>query len=101
MDRKSYRERPRWRSSRRTILTQAVRGGVVLAAAAGVACGRRSSGGPAASKPVTAPGRPARGGYLNHRLPYSALNIDPATTDDSTGYTFIEEDWYEPLVLAA
>lgn len=100
MDRDTYWERlSRRRISRRRLLTQATGGGLGLAATGAVACGRSSGNGrPAASKSAPAPGQPARGGYLNHLLPYSALNIDPATTDDSTGYTFIEEDWYEPFV---
>jgi peptide/nickel transport system substrate-binding protein len=41
--------------------------------------------------------KPARGGYLHHLAAYSAANIDPATTEDSTAYGFVETDWYDPL----
>jgi peptide/nickel transport system substrate-binding protein/glutathione transport system substrate-binding protein len=41
--------------------------------------------------------QPKPGGYLHHLAAYSASNIDPATTEDSTAYGFVETDWYDPL----
>jgi peptide/nickel transport system substrate-binding protein/glutathione transport system substrate-binding protein len=63
------------------------------------ACGRSGGSSQSSSSAAsgTAAAQPTKGGYLHHLAAYSASNIDPATTEDSTAYGFIETDWYDPL----
>jgi peptide/nickel transport system substrate-binding protein len=85
------------RATRRRLLALAATGSV---AAGAVACGRSggtSQPGGRSSSSGAAQATPARGGYLHHLAAYSAANIDPATTEDSTAYGFVETDWYDPL----
>ena len=35
---------------------------------------------------------------MRHILPYSSGNIDPHTTEDTIGYGFVQDYWYETLV---
>lgn len=87
------------RTSRRRLLKRAAVGGAGAASVALLGCGR-SNGKPAGSASGAASGnqQPKTGGYLQHMLPYSVANLDPATTEDTTGYGFIETDWYDLLV---
>jgi len=100
--REKYWKRERGqRLARRRLFRSAALGGAALATFA-AACGSRSgtsaqpaggvSGGASAGQAKT-------GGHLRHLVPYSAGNIDPHTTEDATGYGFIEGYWYEPLVM--
>ncbi|HTE87146.1 MAG TPA: ABC transporter substrate-binding protein, partial [Dehalococcoidia bacterium] len=64
-------------------------------------CGRSGSGKQTAAGASGSAGttlQPQKGGYLQHMLPYSVANLDPATTEDATGYGFVETDWYDLLV---
>jgi peptide/nickel transport system substrate-binding protein len=63
--------------------------------ACGAPAGKSPSGSSAA--PSGAISQAKRGGYLRHLAAYSAANIDPATTEDSTAYGFVETDWYDPM----
>jgi peptide/nickel transport system substrate-binding protein len=81
----------RGRLSRRAMVAGLGGGAIALAAA----CGRSGAGKPQAA---ASNAQPRRGGYLKHMLPYSVANLDPATTEDTTGYGFIETDWYDLLV---
>src|SRR5712692_10190649 len=88
------------RLSRRRLLARAAAGGLGLSAAAAVACGGAGGGrqsGTSAGNAPQAAAQPQRGGYLRHLAAYSAANIDPATTEDSTAYGFVETDWYDPF----
>jgi len=89
------RRRP---ATRRAVLKH---GALGIAAIAAAGCGR--GGGSQASSSTTrgstvSTAQPQKGGYLRHLAAYSAGNIDPATTEDSTAYGFVETDWYDPLV---
>jgi peptide/nickel transport system substrate-binding protein len=83
------------RLARRSLLGSAALGGVALA----VACGSRTGGGQASpQRQAGSNGQPKSGGHLRHILPYSSGNIDPHTTEDTIGYGFIQDYWYETLV---
>lgn len=91
-----------WRSAgsrvtRRRLVAGASAGALAIAAGSGLGC--RSTGPRQGGVASPAAGQAAaRGGYLRHLLPYSVVNLDPDSTEDTTGYGFIEMDWYEPLV---
>ncbi|HTE87147.1 MAG TPA: ABC transporter substrate-binding protein [Dehalococcoidia bacterium] len=83
--------------TRRRFVVGAAAGGMGLAAAGcGRSGGRPASTGAAAGS-AGAAAQPRPGGYLHHLAAHSAANIDPATTEDSTAYGFVETDWYDPL----
>ena len=88
-------------ATRRTVLKHAAVGGLGMAAIAAAACGRGGGGQTSSSTTrgsTVSTAQPQKGGYLRHLAAYSAGNIDPATTEDSTAYGFVETDWYDPLV---
>ena len=85
------------RLARRRLLQSTALGGAGLATFA-AACSSRSGPTGQQSSSVASTGQPKTGGHLRHLLPYSVGNIDPQTTEDTTGYGFIESYWYEPLV---
>ncbi len=70
---------------------------LAIAALAALACapGAVPSGAPSSSP--AGDGKPKMGGYLRHMLPYSPQNLDPYTTEDTTGYGFFKTDMYEGL----
>ena len=81
---------------RRLLKTSAVAGSALTVFGAACRSTGQPSGGSAAGSGTS--GQAKAGGHLRHIVPYSAANIDPHTTDDATGYGFIEGYWYEPLV---
>jgi peptide/nickel transport system substrate-binding protein len=85
------------RMTRRRLVAGTATAGLVLGAAGIAGCGRSGGAQPAATGASGAAAKPTRGGYLHHLAAYSAGNIDPATTEDSTAYGFVETDWYDPL----
>jgi peptide/nickel transport system substrate-binding protein len=90
-----WQQRAPVRLARRSLLGSAALGGVTLA----VACGSRTGGGQASPQPLAgSSGQPKSGGHLRHILPYSSGNIDPHTTEDTIGYGFVQDYWYETLV---
>jgi peptide/nickel transport system substrate-binding protein len=97
MDDRNFWTRPRRGLTRRVALKRLGAGALGFAAIAAVSCGRSSAGGQTGAS-GSAGQQPKRGGYLQHMLPYSVANLDPATTEDTTGYGFIETDWYDLLV---
>jgi len=88
-----------WRQPRRRLLQFSALGCGALATLAAACGNRQGTSGQSAGRNVSASaGPPKPGGHLRHLLPYSVGNIDPHTTEDTTGYGFIESYWYEPLV---
>lgn len=85
------------RLTRRRLLKASAASGAGLTVL-GAACRstKQPTGGSGAANATA--GQVKTGGHLRHIVPYSAASIDPHTTDDATGYGFIESYWYEPLV---